>query len=390
MTNEEADKQPQPLNIETKPNAYILRMHNGVLMPEHRIIMEDMLGRQLTSKEHVHHKNGLKWDNRPENLLLLSQSAHSKVHAIDFPERHISDIPVACYDIAGYKIKTYTSMTEAEQDGHRRHAISDCCRGLRETYHGLIWKYASEVTIPPSAIKKPVVAVDPLSGTILARFQSAYAAHGFHNAHRWAIRNCCEGDHIVHVGLIWMYEKDIGALPNKLEQYKSLIASRKQPVSAFDMTTGEWLADFANAHIAAEENNISYAHILDCCKYGKRTQAGGFIWKLSSDTTPITKLNNPVIALDAETGEVKNIYATPAEAEKLGGYTKGKVSFCCALGNELKQCHSTCFRYVPYKDLTEELKALYLASHKVPKLRGYLVASPYFLQNSETSSGIGS
>ena len=75
----------------TKHNGYIYihkpkhPFNNNGYVKRTRLVAEKYLGHYLTKKDITHHINGIKNDDRPENIKIITRSEHAKIHMIFHP-----------------------------------------------------------------------------------------------------------------------------------------------------------------------------------------------------------------------------------------------------------------------------------------------------------------
>lgn len=86
----EERRQTRPDRYVTK-TGYVMVKVDGKTIPEHRVVMEQKLGRPLRRGESVHHINGHRDDNRPENLELWLAHPRYGVRARDLECPHCGE-----------------------------------------------------------------------------------------------------------------------------------------------------------------------------------------------------------------------------------------------------------------------------------------------------------
>lgn len=86
--------------VKLDPDDPLFSMTNsGGYVFEHRLVMARFLGRCLSDDEEVHHKNGVKDDNRLENLELLDGSTHQQIHKLLYHRRKVAELEASLHSL---------------------------------------------------------------------------------------------------------------------------------------------------------------------------------------------------------------------------------------------------------------------------------------------------
>lgn len=262
----------------------------------HRLVALTFIPNPM-GKPHINHINGVKHDNRVENLEWCTQSENS-IHAVALnlanplanmkTRRPLSENgrarPVAQYSLNGEFIKEWGTLKEAALSfeeysyNFRINCISSCANGLRSSAFGYCWKFESKKGIlnNPFNIHHPkskkVYQYD-LDGNFLKAWENVRIAATSIDVDEDNLSECCRLNGSARKacgGFMWRYY-----LKNAIPPYEKDIDTIA--VLQYDIQ-GNFIAEYKSLEEAQKITGAARQDIYKVNK-GKRKTAGGYKWE---------------------------------------------------------------------------------------------------------------
>ncbi len=172
----------------------------------HRLVASAFVEGRTEERCYVNHINGLKTDNRCENLEWVSPSANS-IHAIltglkPSKGRNVSKIDTNDGEI----VETYKSIQEAARSNSiSRTLISRCINGDIECAHGYTWKSVDKTENWNYSESKSVKQIDKVTGETIKTHGSVRSAVKEVGTSVSNITMCITGQSLTASGYRWEY-----------------------------------------------------------------------------------------------------------------------------------------------------------------------------------------
>lgn len=188
----------------------------------HRLVAKAFISNP-DNKPEVNHKNGIKNDNRVENLEWVTASENMRHSFAELGQKpsmptlgkkgydNHSSKPVIQYDVDGEFIAEHGGASEAARlFGGNQSRISCCCRGETKICYGYVWRYKGD-SFDKFSIKRNTTARSVLQftkdGQYIAEYESMHDAAQSVNGGAGGICSCCKGDFKTAYGYIWRYKE---------------------------------------------------------------------------------------------------------------------------------------------------------------------------------------
>lgn len=255
--------------------------------------------------------------------------------------------PVVVFDLTGKKIAEFPCIVFAEKHFGIKVNWHHLNKG-RGTCHNMIFRYKEEVgnvtQLPPDQIFKkfeqkyvrgdkswhstPVVLFDAKTGKRIKQFSCIKDAEEYACV---SLSSVLMGKSKTANGYVCKYLADVGFADNLPKSELPVHEKTTKAVLQYDLQ-GNFLRSYRSGMEAEKETGVSHKMISNCVRHLCQT-GGGFIWRLSTDESPIsapktswetrwekgTSNATPVDQIDLKTGDVIASYRSISEAAKSVG-----------------------------------------------------------------------
>lgn len=277
----------------------------------------------------VNHINGLRNDNRVENLEWCDNS-YNVWHSYNIiGDKNKTTMNVVQYDRDGSYIHEYKSALEASmKTGICSNSIADVCsrKGCRKTAGGFIWRYKGDNDVAIQYDKMSQVVQISKYGERLKTFNSINDAAIEIGVSIGGISGVClkrTRGYNYAGGCIWRYadeydENEFGYFVDK---------------TFIQMTMNNiFVAEYKGTHDLVDNGGFELVKVVMCCR-GKRNSTNGFKWciKEEEDKTRQTKREKPVVMLDKNMNYICE-YPSAVFASKEVSTPSTNISRCCIIG----------------------------------------------------------